>query len=89
MVPDDDPDPGEPSPEDAAVEPIDALRERIRAGLDRLGPDELEEILDYIDSREDSTPTGRNPVLDVAGILSGDPVTSEELDEELYGEGSG
>lgn len=88
MARDDASDPGTTDPEDEDIESVEALRERVRTSLDRLGPDELEDILDYIASRDWPAPTGRNPLLEVAGSLSGDPVTSEEIDEELYGEGS-
>ena len=45
----------------------------------------IEELLDYIEflkSREGKT---EDPILKVAGILSGEPISAKEIDEELYG----
>ena len=45
----------------------------------------IEELLDYIEflkSREEKT---EDPILKVAGILSGEPISAQEIDEELYG----
>jgi hypothetical protein len=45
----------------------------------------IEELLDYIEflkSREEKT---EDPILKVAGILSGEPISAKEIDEELYG----
>ena len=45
----------------------------------------IEELLDYIEflkSRDEKT---EDPILKVAGILSGEPISAKEIDEELYG----
>lgn len=81
---------GASDPEDDDVESLEAMRERVRSSLQDLGAAELEELLEVIEShtRKWPVPVGKDPVLEVAGTLSGDPVTSEEIDEDLYGEGS-
>jgi len=44
----------------------------------------IEELLDYIEFLKNREEKAEDPVLKVAGILSGDPISAKEIDEELY-----
>jgi hypothetical protein len=45
----------------------------------------IEELLDYIEFLKNRDEKTEDPILKVAGILSGEPISAQEIDEELYG----
>ncbi|MDI3543239.1 MAG: hypothetical protein PWP57_843 [Candidatus Atribacteria bacterium] len=54
-----------------------------------LPEERLQEVLDFIDflkTREEAG--GEDPILKVAGCLSGNSISAEEIEEELYGKES-
>lgn len=96
MSPDNASDDGtsDPPTEEDAMESAETLRRRILRRLEEMRTEELRDLLSYLgefdqtDPDEWPEPRGRDPVLEVAGIVSGEPVTSRELDDELYGDES-
>lgn len=57
---------------------------KVMGSLGGLSAFRIEELLDYIEflkKREEKT---EDPILKVAGILSGEPMSAKEIDEELY-----
>ncbi|PIV06952.1 MAG: hypothetical protein COS57_01535 [Syntrophobacterales bacterium CG03_land_8_20_14_0_80_58_14] len=44
----------------------------------------IEELLDYIEFQKNHEEKTEDPILKVAGVLSGEPISSKEIDEELY-----
>jgi hypothetical protein len=67
------------------------LLERIVDKLKTLPQPSLLEILKYVDYlsernlEADKLTRSEEPLLSIAGILSGNPLDSEAIDEELYG----
>ena len=54
----------------------------------QLPPDKRAEVEDFVDfllSRNQDQPLSEEPLLAVAGVLSGEPLTVEEIETELYG----
>ncbi|MBP0021363.1 MAG: hypothetical protein J7647_27885 [Cyanobacteria bacterium SBLK] len=71
---------------------MNSLKEKIENKLDSLVETELYEVLDFVECLikrkvEIQSPTTESPLLAIAGILSIEPLTSEEIEKELYGEG--
>lgn len=46
----------------------------------------LREVLDFIDFLRTREKGEQDSILEVAGCLSGSPLSAEEIEEELYGE---
>lgn len=42
------------------------------------------ELLDYIEFLKNREEKTEDPILKVAGILTGEPISAKEIDEELY-----
>lgn len=61
------------------------LKEHISQELDKLSVPALKEVLKFIENVSQSTVPEEDPILSVAGILSGDGLSSEEIETELYG----
>lgn len=62
-----------------------SLKEKLLEELANLPQYRLQEVLDFVAflrSRE----SGEDPILNVAGCLSGEPISAKEIEEELYGE---
>jgi len=45
----------------------------------------IEELLDYIEFLRHREEKAEDPILKVAGSLSGEPMSVKEIEEELYG----
>lgn len=70
------------------------IKDRIIEEIEHLSGYRLQEVLDfiaYLKAKERPRPVGateEDPILKVAGCLSGEPITPVEIEEDLYGEGS-
>jgi len=53
--------------------------------LDKLPGPALQEVLDFVDFLAQRKAPLDDPVLAVAGILAGSPLSPEEIERELYG----
>jgi hypothetical protein len=67
---------------------MESVKEKIVDKLESLPEQALQEVLTFVDfvawrshhQAEDSS----DPLLSVAGILSGEPISAEEIEAELY-----
>ena len=64
----------------------EVLRQKLLEKATALPEDRLREVLDFIDFLRTREKGDRNSVLEVAGCLSGRPLSAAEIEEELYGE---
>ena len=62
-----------------------ALRERIVEKLEYLPESNLRQVLSFVEFLTWKATDKDDPLLAVAGILSGEMPSSEEIEEELYG----
>ena len=62
------------------------LKETIVEKLDQLPESALREILDFVDFIA-AKAAQEDPMLAVAGLLSGSPLSAEQIERELYGNG--
>lgn len=65
---------------------VQALRESILERLERLPEPALRELLDFAEFLAQKSARQDDLVLQVAGTLSGEPITAEEIERELYGD---
>jgi hypothetical protein len=65
------------------------LKERITEKLDRLPESDLREVLDFVEFLTWRTSEPYEPLLRVAGSLSGEMPSADEIERELYGENDG
>lgn len=65
-----------------------ALRERIVEKLEYLTESNLRQVLSFVEFLTWRAPEQNEPLLSVAGVLSGGMLSAEEIEEELYGEGN-
>ncbi len=63
----------------------DGLKQQLLEKVTDLSEARLQEVLDFIDFLQLRERQGEDPVLRVAGSLSGSPLSGEAIDEELYG----
>ncbi|WP_204106520.1 MULTISPECIES: hypothetical protein [Spirulina sp. CCY15215] len=68
---------------------MSSLKERIEEKLDFLPETELDEVLNFVEflikrKSSDRSYSQESPVLAIAGNLPLDPLTSEEIETELY-----
>lgn len=71
--------------EGEAMASIEVLKHELLQKLPDLSEEKLWEVIDFVDFlRTRERPEG-NPILEVAGILSGRPLSAEEIEEALYG----
>lgn len=68
---------------------MQSLKESIQRKLDQLPESALEEVLDFVEFLSRKMVPQEEPVLTVAGILSGTPLSAEEIERELYGDAEG
>ena len=61
------------------------LKAKVISNLGGLPTFRIEELLDYIEFLKNRDEKTEDPILKVAGILSGEPISAQEIDEELYG----
>ena len=66
-----------------------ALREQIVEKLDHLPDSRLREVLSFVEFLTWRALDEEAPLLSVAGILGGSPLSAEEIEQELYGDGDG
>jgi hypothetical protein len=64
-----------------------SLKGNILERIDQLPEPALRELLDFVESLSPRSIQEEVPILSVAGILSGTPLTAEEIERELYGDG--
>jgi len=64
----------------------DSVKGLIVERLDRLPGPVLQEVLDFIEFLSQRKTLPEDPVLAVAGMLAGSPVSADEIERELYGE---
>jgi len=65
-----------------------ALKEKLLVRLDNLRESQLQVVLDFVDFLKSREKGSEDPILRVAGSLSGSPLTAKEIEKELYGEES-
>lgn len=64
----------------------DPLREELLQRIEDLPQERLSEVHEFILSlQSQDRGSQEDPLLDVAGILNTDPLSSGDIDEELYG----
>jgi len=63
-----------------------ALRERIVEKLEYLPEPNLRQVLSFVEFLTWRTTDQDEPLLSVAGILSGKMLSAEQIEEELYGD---
>ena len=68
------------------MEPRGLLQEKLLVRLEELPAPRLQEVLDFVDFLLLKEKDGEDPILNVAGCLSGDPLSAVEVERELYGE---
>jgi hypothetical protein len=64
---------------------IDAIKQQLLEKVTDLSEARLQEVLDFIDFLRLREQKSEDPILRVAGRLSGSPLSAETIDEELYG----
>lgn len=64
----------------------DALRQKLLRKIAGLPEGRLREVIDFVDFLKLRERGERDSILEVAGCLSGSPLSAEEIEEELYGE---
>jgi hypothetical protein len=70
-------------------EPMVALRERIVEKLEYLPESNLRQVLSFVEFLMWRATDQDEPLLSVAGVLSGKMLSAEEIEEELYGDRKG
>lgn len=63
-----------------------ALRERIVDKLEYLPESNLRQVLSFVEFLTWRATEQEEPLLSVAGVLSGKMLSAEEIEEELYGD---
>ena len=66
-----------------------SVRDRIVERLDDLPEPNLREVLSFVEFLTWRAAGQDEPLLSVAGILSGKTLSAEEIEHELYGNGAG
>lgn len=61
------------------------LKQRLVEKLAGLGDERLRELIDYAEFLATRGTVSEDPVLQVAGCLSGMPLSATEIEDELYG----
>jgi len=64
---------------------MDSLKDKIMDKLQDLPEPSLREVLNFIDFITWRSTTEEPSLLSMAGILSGNPVSAKEIEEEIYG----
>lgn len=72
--------------EEKFMETKSSLQEKLLIRLEELPEPHLQEVLNFVDFLLFKEKNGEDPVLKVAGCLSGRPLSVEEIERELYGE---
>ena len=61
------------------------FRENLLEKITDLPENRLQEVLDFVDFLRSRKLEIEDPILNVAGCLSGAPLSNSEIEEELYG----
>jgi len=64
---------------------IEGLKQKLLERITDLPQSRLQEVLDFIDFLRTREHQDDDPILRVVGSLSGDPLSAEEIEQELYG----
>ena len=67
---------------------MNALKENIIEKLDRLPDPTLQEVMDFVNFLAWRGVGEDAPLLNIAGVLSGEPISTEAIELELYGPAS-
>ena len=67
------------------MEQAEFLKEKLLEKVSDLPDDRLQEVLDFVDFLRSRKRRVEDPILNVAGCLSGSPLSVREIEEELYG----
>lgn len=68
------------------------LKQQLFEEITNLPASRLQEVLDFVEFlsvRERQAEDSGDPLLRIAGSLSGAPLSAEEIEQELYGKDSG
>jgi len=65
---------------------VPSLKGLIVEKLERLPGPALQEVLDFVEFLSQRRAPAEDPILAVAGMLTGAPVSADEIERELYGE---
>lgn len=65
-----------------------ALQEQLLIRIEDLPAPRLQEVLDFVDFLLLKEKDGEDPILKVAGCLSGEPLSAAAIERELYGAAS-
>lgn len=63
----------------------DKLKNELIVKIKDLPDYRVREVLDFVDFLSDRMRVMEDPLLNISGCLSGKPMTSEEINKELYG----
>ena len=63
---------------------IEELKQQLLEKITDLPENRLQEVLDFIDFLRIREHLDEDPILQVAGSLSGNPLSAEEIEDELY-----
>lgn len=61
------------------------VKENLLEKISDLPEAKLQEVLDFVDFLRSRKSEVEDPILNVAGCLSGTPLSGSEIEEELYG----
>lgn len=61
------------------------VKENLLEKISDLPEAKLQEVLDFVDFLRSRKAEVEDPILNVAGCLSGAPLSGSEIEEELYG----
>lgn len=64
------------------------LQEQLLTRIEDLPAPRLQEVLDFVDFLLSKEKGGEGPILEVAGCLSGEPLSATAIERELYGKAS-
>jgi hypothetical protein len=64
----------------------ETLKQQLIEKVTNLSEVRLREVVDFVDFLRLREQRNEDPLLRVAGCLSGDPLSAEAIEEELYGE---
>ena len=67
------------------LEQAEVIKEKLLEKVSDLTEERLHEVLDFVDFLRSRKPRVEDPILNVAGCLSGSPLSVGEIEEELYG----
>ncbi len=67
------------------MDTAETLTQKLLEKLSGLGEPRLREVLDFVDSLRLREASDGDPILEVAGCLSGRSMSAEEIERALYG----